>query len=368
MITGRTVLVFPFYDDNPFLNVLSLAPMAEGWVFRSAGDFDDWEARSDRLSPGDVMHLHWTAPILQTAETQADAERRLVRCGAMLSRAHRRGIGIIWTVHNQVPHELVYADQERRLIRLISERADLIHVMSPSTVEVLADICRLPPEKVRPIPHPSYEAVYGDGPARRDARASFELTDSDRAVLFFGNVRAYKGVQSLIDAIRHVQNSEPSGVRLALLLAGRTPPSDRALIESALAPLKSVGHFDFVPEQEVGRWFRAADVAVFPFEKVLNSGSVHLAATFRVPVILPDVHHLRRDFGEYPWVRTFDANDPVESLASSLRDGSLFSSLKVTDFDPFLRSRAPWATSLRYRWLLQEAHSIGASRRVASTG
>ena len=65
--------------------------------------------------------------------------------------------------------------------------------------------------------------------------------------------------------------------------------------------------------------------------------------------------------------RCLDANNPVESLASSLRDGSLFSSLEVTDFDWFLRSRAPWATSLRYRRILQEAHSLGASRRVATT-
>ena len=110
-----------------------------------------------------------------------------------------------------------------------------------------------------------------------------------------------------------------------------------------------------MPDAEISRWYLAADVAVLPYRAVLNSGSIHLAATFRVPVIIPDEPHLREQFGREPWVAFFDPSDAEASIARLLSDRVLFAGLSPLDFDSFLRDISPWRVSLKYSALLAEA-------------
>jgi len=353
--------VFPAWGDNPYLNLMSLAPRASGYEFRGATLFESLLKMAGELEPNDVLHLHWTAPILQRAATEAEAEAGLARFRELLDGLRDRSIRVIWTVHNQLPHELAYRDAEIALYRLLAERADAIHVMSPSTAAVLAGICELPSDRIRQIPHPSYLGVYGVPPSRSEARRALGVEQLAPTVLFLGQMRPYKGLGTLLGALRLL--SQEGRPLPTLLLAGAATPEVRAEIESLIPEgLDVVSKFEFVPDGEVSTWFAAADLAVFPYTAILNSGSVHLSAAFGVPAMLPNEAHLVEQFGDEPWVGFFDVEDSVCSMADEIsrRLADLGGADHDERFDGFNEAISPWRISVKYSALLDEVTAATA--------
>ncbi|WP_156760943.1 glycosyltransferase [Microbacterium karelineae] len=352
MRSGPRVLVFPAYLNNAFLNLLQLSAAADGFRVESARSYDELISGAATLDTGDVLHVHWTTPIVQQAQSEPDARRRLHQVATMLDRLQERGAKLVWTVHNRLPHELTFHDLEVQLMRLIAERADAIHIMAPHTPEAIADVTTLDPAKLRRIPHPSYEGVYDTSVTRADARASFGIAPDATSVLFLGQIRPYKGVGALAAAATAANAARDD--ELVLMLAGAVKEMPRAEFEASLPDgLRTITHLEFVDDADIARWFRAADVACFPYRAILNSGSVHLAATFHVPVILPRDPGLVAQFGGERWVAFFDPADPKGSIAELLADPALFAGVGPADFEAFLTPIAPWEVSRDYSALLR---------------
>ncbi len=344
------MLVFPAYLNNAFLNLIELSARADGFEVTGAHTFDDLVAGAARLGRGDTLHVHWTTPIAQQAQSEAEAARRVARLERLFAGLRSRGAKLVWTVHNRLPHELTFPELEVRLYRLLASSADAIHIMAPHTPAAISDVATVDPRKIRQIAHPSYEGVYDTGITRTQARASFEISEHERAVLFLGQIRPYKGVDDLARATARA-NARRGG-DLVLMLAGAVKEMPRAEFAASLpTEQRTISHLGFVDDADIARWFRAADVACFPYRAILNSGSVHLAATFRVPVILPGDAHLRKQFAGEPWVRFFDPADPESSIADLLADDP-FAGLTDGDFDAFLAPIAPWDISRQYSAML----------------
>ena len=344
------MLVLPAYLNNAFLNLIELSARADGFEVTGAHTFDDLVAGAARLGRGDTLHVHWTTPIAQQAQSEAEAARRVARLERLFAGLRSRGAKLVWTVHNRLPHELTFPELEVRLYRLLASSADAIHIMAPHTPAAISDVATVDPRKIRQIAHPSYEGVYDTGITRTQARASFEISEHERAVLFLGQIRPYKGVDDLARATARA-NARRGG-DLVLMLAGAVKEMPRAEFAASLpTEQRTISHLGFVDDADIARWFRAADVACFPYRAILNSGSVHLAATFRVPVILPGDAHLREQFAGEPWVRFFDPADPESSIADLLADDP-FAGLTDGDFDAFLAPIAPWDISRQYSAML----------------
>lgn len=346
----RSLVVFPAYRDNPFLNLMLLAPRAARWNVVEVLRLEQLEQHLGHLGAGDVFHVHWTAPIVQRADDDLDAARaRLDRFRGAVDAARSRGARLVWTIHNVLPHDARHLDLELELNRYLADVADAVHVMNRDTAAAVAPYYELDPARVVHIPHPSYQGVYPASVTRAEARAALGLDASDTAVLAFGQVRPYKGLDVLVEAVRRL----PADVRPVLLLAGRTAPEDRDAVDRVLGDdVRVVRSTDHVEDVDVQRWFRAADVAVFPYRRVLNSGSLHLAASFRVPAVLADEPHLRAEFGDEGWVRWYDTADPAGSVAGVLAEVPGEGAADAAE--AFSRRLAPFALSRRYAGLLSE--------------
>lgn len=340
--------------DNPYLNLLMLEVRARGYRVTGLGTADDMVGRTGELQAGDVFHLHWTGPILQRSDSEHAARAAFQDFGAVLGRFARRGVRLVWTIHNQLPHELVHRDLEIDLYRLLAEHADLIHVMAPQTPEVLASITQLAPERVRVIPHPSFAGVYG-GPLPADsARERLGLRPEDRTILFLGQMRPYKGLNTLLDAVAAIAARGGDTVP-TLLLAGAADEQVRAEIDARMPRgVRVISEFGWIADADVPLWFGAADVAVFPYRAILNSGSLHLAAAFRVPAIVPGEPHLREMYGAEPWVRFMDLDDPVGSLAAAIVETIETPRPPREVFDRFNDARTPWSVAAAYADAIDE--------------
>lgn len=187
-------------------------------------------------------------------------------------------------VHNALPHERRPGDEA--LSRYFLRSCDGILTMSEA---VESDVRRLlDAPDVRRVAHPTYD-VFGPAPPKQDARAALGLLESAPVALFFGFVRQYKGLDLLLQSLPAVVQALPD---FRLIVAGEfyepRERYDRLVREHGLE-----SHVDFhdayIPSDEVGRYFSAADVVVQPYRTATQSGVAQIAWHFERPLIVTDV-------------------------------------------------------------------------------
>lgn len=288
---ARRVIGFhpDFRITNPYQDLLYQSVAHDTEIVPVVDPFDaDALDRAAELGASFVYHLHWTSTILGPAVDHTDAERRADRFVAELDRIRRHGGSIVWTVHNELPHECAHPDVEISMSARIAERCDAVHVMCEHSRRHVVDVFGADPDRVFVVPIPSYAGLYPDpGLDSLGARAAIGLGGDDPVFLFLGTIRPYKGVDLLLDAWPDVRAAVP-GARL--VVAGRPDhPTVPELERRARAIPDVVTHFAEVPDDELVTWFRAADVVVLPYRSGLNSSSVTLAYAMGRPVVAPAI-------------------------------------------------------------------------------
>ena len=229
-------------------------------------------AHLERFAPGLVV-LKWWLPFFGPAFASSVGPLR------------RRGTRVVLVCDNLVPHERRPLDGA--FTRWMLGVSDGCLVMSES---VERDLDRLKPGAPRRrVRHPFYAQFDRGRWTRESARAALGLAPDAEVALFFGYIRAYKGLDVLLDAWPRVRAAR---ARAQLIVAGECyedPAPYRASVARVGAD-GSVRLLDrYIPDDEVECLFRAADVAVLPYRSATQSGVTHVAYALGVPVITTDV-------------------------------------------------------------------------------
>lgn len=315
----RRIFNFPGWRDNAYVQLLQGGVVERGYELAGRPDFD--EAIAELTSPErrGVIHVQWTSPVTEWAVNAKDARRRADLFLDALYSAKQWGRSILWTVHNVLPHDAVYPRTALMLHSELAKLADAIHVISPSTADFAVGKYDLPADKILRIRHSSYDGVYGDPPESQAAARDAIGADADAtAALFFGWIRPYKGLEHLV---RAAARAVDRGADIEVLLAGRPQGEvDGILSELDEGPVRVTKHLSRVADADVPTWFTAADVLVLPYHAILNSGNMFLAATYGLPIVLPDAPHLVDEFGGEAWIRFFDRSRPDDSIADLLAE------------------------------------------------
>lgn len=198
----------------------------------------------------------------------------------------RRGgrIPILFLCHHVIPPEGGILDWF--LARFVFRRADGFIVMSEEDYALLRRA--LPKAYIRGTTHPIYDMFNVEPFASQEARSRLGLPAERPVLLFFGFVRRYKGLRYLLQALPLVREHVP----VHLLVAGEFWEDEevyRWLIEE-LGLQECVTLLNrYIPNEEVGLYFSAADVLVLPYLEATQSGVVQLAFGFERPVIATQV-------------------------------------------------------------------------------
>lgn len=349
----RTVLAFPYWTSNPYLNLLYLAARADGWEVAAATELEEFVAAVENdLVEGDIVHVHWTAPVTEHATTESEARQRLATFRRALDVMASRRIQLLWTVHNELAHDTAFHEVEQELAQALADHASTIIQLHEYTAEAVARFYRLPSEKLVTLRHSSYLGVYPDT-TEREARERLGIAQHAQTVGFVGRIRPYKGVETLFAAMDH---AAPRVDGLTLLLAGRTAPDDLAAIEATLPRnVDVVRHTSFVGDDDLAAWFRASNVVALPYRQVLNSGSLLLAATFGRPCLIPDSPPLARVYRDESWVHTFPTDgDPAANLADLIVKVLPGTEDAERAADAYARSYTPFDMSRDYLRILDD--------------
>jgi glycosyltransferase involved in cell wall biosynthesis len=228
-------------------------------------------AHLERFAPGAVI-LKWWMPFFAPSFASAVGPLR------------RHGTRVVLVCDNLIPHERRPFD--RALTRWMLRNSDGYLVMSDS---VERDLDTLKPGAPRRrVPHPLYAQFDRGRWTRATARAKLGLGAGDEVAVFFGYVRRYKGLDTLLEAWAKVRERRPA----RLLVAGdfyEDAAPYRALAAAAGGEPAVRLMEGYLPDDDVEALFRAADVVVLPYRSGTQSGVSHVAYALGVPVITTGV-------------------------------------------------------------------------------
>ncbi|MCL6523846.1 MAG: glycosyltransferase [Thermoflavifilum sp.] len=225
-----------------------------------------------RLSPDLIIVKYWLpfmAPCFGTL-------LRLARLNK-----HSR---IVCVLDNVIPHEQHFLDTV--LTQYFLQPVDAFIAMSQ---QVWNDLRRFTNKPARLVPHPVYD-VYGKPVSRDEACQKLGLDSNLRYVLFFGFIRAYKGLDLLLEAFADPRIREKPELRL--IVAGEFYENREKylqLIDAGKLHDRVILRNDFIPDEEVKYYFCAADVVVQPYRSATQSGISQIAYHFGKPMIVTRV-------------------------------------------------------------------------------
>jgi glycosyltransferase involved in cell wall biosynthesis len=295
-----------------------------------------------------IIHVHWTYGF---ARTSNGIGARLARWwfAVFLKVARTSGLKIIWTAHNVLPHEAIF-DDDVAARRLLATRADAVIALSPHSAQEISELFGV--KSVAVIPHGSLEGTTNS--TGRDALRSSLEVESRICFTFFGYLRPYKGIETLIGA------AELLGSDVAVRITGR---GDEKYVSelSLMADAANASGADVSIESrwrtdaEIADLLTASDVCVFPFIRVDNSGSVLHALAAGLPVIIPDLASLRHI--DNPGVFRYDPESPVHALSAAMRAVASLSDAERAALGSAARE---WALSFDWRTIAEETAAVYA--------
>ncbi len=286
--------------------------------------------RFRRGAEADVVHYQWlTVPALDAMLLPPRRPRVMTAHYVLPPRPSRRQIVAARRVFERMDATIAHSEHGARALR---ERLGIdparIHVIHHGAFDYLT---RLPDEK--PLPA---ELEGAEGPV----------------VLFFGLLRPYKGLDTLLDAFRQVEGAE-------LWIVGN-PRMDVEPLRRLAAEVPGRVRFltRFVEDAEIPPIFRRADLVVLPYRDAEHSGVLYTGLAFGKPLLLSAV-------GGFPEVaaqgaaRLVQPDDP-DALAAALHElvhdegarGRLAAAARAAASGPYSWDAAAAQTMAIYRELL----------------
>ena len=217
-------------------------------------------------------------------------------------------------VHNMIPHEPSLLDKV--FAPLYVRATDGFVALSDSVVQ---DINRLDPshKPKTSYPHPIYDH-YGEQMSKEEACQALHLQPEKQYMLFFGLVRAYKGLDLLLDAFGFVKDQLPN---LQLIIAGEFYEDEdkyRTQIASNQLTDRVIIKNEFIADADLRKYFGAADLIVQPYKSATQSGVTQVAFHFEKPMLVTNVGGLGEIVHDHQMGYAVDPN--AQAIAEALTD------------------------------------------------
>lgn len=307
----RRLAYWPGGRQNPYLKLLYSRVPERGFVATPLTRYSDLA----ELDADDVFHLHWTRGAQLGAGTREEAESMTADYLAPIEDFKARGGTLLWSVHEETPHDTAYVDVEARLRSRLAELADGIHLLHPSTAAAVESLYPLPDDKTFVVEHPLYTGYYPTYIGRQAARRLLGIPTDTALVVGFGAIRPYKGFDRLVDLADDLGKS--LGRLVHVIVAG--PTMQHADIEHLERRVENADRVTLsagpVPDGDVQLLLEGADVVALPYRKVMNSGVLMLGLTFGRSCVAPR-NAITEETEATGLVELFDAGSDESLLAA----------------------------------------------------
>ena len=233
----------------------------------------------------DLIHIHWPNRFFFFDSTILLLFYKMV------------GKKIVYTAHNidQGMRDKDAGDR-RKVYKFLYNIVDHIIVHNNFSLRILKERFNVPDlkisvEKMGIIKAPSTNL------SSAEAKNFFSFPINKKVMLFFGGINEYKGLDLLLKAFIELTKENEE---YFLLIAGQ--PRDKTYFNSIqnligqLEPTKNcLTNFDFIPYEDVEKYFMAADCIVLPYKYIFQSAVYALSFSFGLPVVATDVGSFKEE-------------------------------------------------------------------------
>lgn len=294
---------------------------------------------------------------------------QLLDCTMLMLYYRLLGKKIVFTAHNVNAGKRDLNDSwlNRWSLRVQYSLADHIFVHTNGMKSELVAEFGIPGDKVSVIPFGINNTVPASALSTAEAKRRLGISNNDKALLFFGNIAAYKGLEYLIAAFEELLKTDGS---YRLLIVGKPKGPEgywktikRALTSSGIAD-RIIAKIEYVPDEETELYFKAADVLILPYAHVFQSGVLFLGYGFGAPAIATDVGNLKEEIIEGKTGFLCKPRDPSD-LARVIRNyfkSELFRNLESQ------REHIKRYANERYSWNKVAAITTAVYSRLLTSG
>ena len=176
---------------------------------------------------------------------------------------------------------------------------------------------------------------------KEEACKALGLDVKKRYMLFFGLVRAYKGLDLLLDAFAKVKDRLPE---LQLIIAGEFYENEdkyRAQITANGLDERVIQRNEFIPDADLRKYFGAADLIVQPYKSATQSGVTQVAFHFEKPMLVTNVGGLGEIVHDHQM--GYACEPSAEAIAEDLLD--YFTNNRLEDYTSYLQKE-----KIKYAW------------------
>lgn len=305
------ILAFPkeANKSNPYTALLY------GGIERQGVTVEEFDAETCAGQNPDIFHVHWPEQFLGRRNPIIVYRNylRWMRCIAKLSAG---GARIVWTAHNIHTHERRHEWLQSRFWREFAQYLDGCICLSEESKRIVEQRFPLTSFPIAVVPHGHYRDAYPNTISRTEARNTLDVPEDSFVIVHVGLIRTYKNVPELARVFRDTAGE------LLLLIAGEpiTETLRKEVEESISGDERIKVELRRVADEDLQNYFKAADLAVFPYKNILNSGSALMALSFDAPVMVPGVGsmpELKRTIGE-EWVFTYQGDLTSAALQDAI--------------------------------------------------
>ncbi|WP_026510166.1 glycosyltransferase family 4 protein [Butyrivibrio sp. LC3010] len=285
--------------------------------------------KKQKANNTDIVHLQW----FQLSPMDYHYIKRLKAQGA----------GIVVTVHDILPFNEKFYD--RYYHGKIYEAADAIIVQAKTNVTRFKELFPECADKVSYIPHGNF-LDFADIYEKDKAREHLGIPKDKKVFLFFGQIKKVKGVAVLLEAFGELLKKRDD---IYLAIAGSVWKDDFGIYQEVidrygLTDKNLKTDIGFIPDEEVGYYYSACDIAVLPYLDVYQSGVIQLSYAYKKPVIatnIPAFTEIVKDRETGYVCEAGNAGSLMETMERTIEDESNWRNVGIAGAD-LIREKYSW--------------------------
>jgi len=346
-----TMLNLAIREQGHEINIISFKRQYPKFLYPGASDKDpsEYMLKPDNVDPliDSINPLTWLTTIATIRAYQPDIlilqwwTSFWAPVWFLISKlvAIKTDVKIVLICHNVISHEKRIFDRALTILGF----SNITHFVVQSAEEKQKLKRFKPNANIYRFPHPPYKMFTHYKVSKQASRAVLKVADHAKILLFFGMIREYKGLDTLLRIMPKLIQKFPE---LKLIIAGEfwEEKSKYLNLIHNLEIKDQVLVFDYyIPNEEVGRYFSAADVIIAPYKELSGSGVLNLARGFNLPAIITaPPNSLNFHNGDlliqYPYA---DDSDLIQVIINFFQDlpgspAKISKNSKWSDFGSFL--------------------------------
>lgn len=265
------------------------------------------------------------------------------------------GKKIVFTAHNvnQARRDSKDSWLNRTTLKIQYRFCDHIFVHTQKMKQELCEEFGVAEEAITVIRYPLNNALPDTELTTADAKRLLGLSEDEKAILCLGRIVPYKGIETLLEAVRLLSTDNKGKYRL--IVAGEPKKgAEKYLREIERSVERGFGQgqvilrTQLIPDDEMEVYLKGADVMVLPYKDIFQSGVLFLAYSFGLPVVATDVGSFREDIVEGRTGFLCKTGDPPEMAKAVERyfSSDLYKNLKIRrpELKDYAKANHSWQT------------------------